>query len=105
MHIDYKVPQEEKEFLTANCPLRINKKSFKKIYLYTVAKELKTKREILFYKFSQSYPKAEEIGNLIILASGLNVDVLVAFTDKQSMELVQVFDWLTKKHEKQFILK
>ena len=105
MHIDYKVPKEEKDFLLANCPLKINKKSFKKVYFFTVAKELKTKREILFYKFRQNYPKAEEIGNLIILASGLDTDVLVAFTNEKSIELAQVFGWLTKKHKKQFILK
>ncbi len=101
----YKVPKEEKEFLIKNCPVKINKNSFKKYHLYTIAKELETGREILFYKFQDNFITVENIGKLMLFASGINTDILLVFVKKKSMELTQLFDWLGKNQNKKFILK
>lgn len=100
----YFVTKEEKDFLIGNTSIKINKKSFKKIYFCTTAKELKTKKEILFYKFEETFVSAESIGNLIIMASGLDSDIIVAFVKQKTISITQTFNWLQKISDKKFIL-
>ncbi len=101
---DYQVSEEEKDFLITNCPININKKSFKKFYIYTIAKELKTKQEILFFKFKERFATIGELGNLILLSSGLDSDIIVAFVNESSIGINQAFDWLQRISDKRFIL-
>lgn len=90
------VSKEEKEFYTKNCPLTINKKSFKKGYLNTLAKEKGTGRNILFHVCPKNIMDTDEIGKILILASAYKTDILVVFIYKYSMSISQVFSWLEK---------
>lgn len=100
------VTREEKEFYIENCPITINKNSFKKGYLNIMAKEKGSGRNILFHTCNKIFMDTEEIGKVLILASAYKVDVLVIFTYKRSMALNQVFKWLeaASKKEASFIL-
>lgn len=94
--LDYTITKDEKDFFTANCPLKINRNTFRKYYLYTIAKEVKTKREILFYQFKQKSVSAEDLGNLILLASGMDTDIIIGLVKEKTTEIARIFQWLQK---------
>lgn len=104
MQIDYRVPREEKDFLIENCPFKINKNTFKKFHFFYTAREVKTNREILFLRFKNEFVKPDEIGNMIVLASGLNSDIVVMLAPNESNVLNQMNNWLNKISNKKFIL-
>lgn len=103
---EFKVSKEERKFYLQNCPLKINQKSFKKDYLHCMAKEKSTRRNILFHICGENQFLSKEIGEVIILASAYQADIVVLIVSETSAILVQVFEWLQKVSDKRtdFIL-
>lgn len=106
MKSEYKVSKEEREFYIKNCPLMINKNSFRKGYLSITAKEKGSGRNILFHICHKNIMDTNEIGKILIIASAYKVDVLVIFTYRYSISFNQVFKWLEKvsKENTNFLL-
>lgn len=96
MQKELRVSQDEKEFYIKNCPLTINKKSFKKGYINTLAKEKGSGRNILFYISKEKTFIPKEIGDLLILASAYDVDIVVYFGLEIHTACTQAFKWLQK---------
>jgi len=90
----FRVSKEEKDFLEEICPFKINKKSFRKEYLGCFAKELKTRRKILFCKSEERFISAKTLGNLFILTSAYRPDIIVFIVENVDCVIEQVFDWL-----------
>jgi hypothetical protein len=93
---EFLVSKEEKKFYIKNCPIRINLKSFKKGYLNTLAKEKGSGRTILFHKVQCNIFEPKVIGDLLILASAYDAEIIVFFVENISIGFEQVFNWLQK---------
>lgn len=96
MRRDLKVSKEEKDFYLKNCPLKINKNSFRKGYINTLAREKGTGRVILFYISTEKSTDIKQLTNLLILASAYDVQIVVLFVLEYSKTAWQIFKWLQK---------